>query len=62
MVKELKDYTFEELIDQATRDAHDGLLREGGKGLRSSIYTWGMNVIRWRADLEKEANKGKKKK
>ena len=56
MAKELKDWTFEELVKRATREAHDGLLTEGGKGLHSAMFLHMDIAIRWHM-----ANQKKKK-
>ena len=47
-MKDIKDMTFDELVDEATRKIHSGLLAEGGKGMRSEVYTWLDRAIRWR--------------
>lgn len=46
--------TYDELVDYATRYCHDGLLREGGKGLRSAIFMWLNQAIIWSQEQDYE--------
>jgi hypothetical protein len=46
-MKELKDYTFEELIDDRSADALSALLLKGGKGLKDSVGLTIDIAIRW---------------
>lgn len=48
-----KDTTFEELIGKATRDAHDRLLQDGGKGLRTAMHLWMSTAINWHVECQK---------
>jgi hypothetical protein len=47
MPKELKDYTFDELVTTITHDAHSSLLESGGKGLRSAISCGLGTALQW---------------
>ena len=46
-MKELKDYTFDELVEARSNDALCQLMGSGGKGLKSSIYMSVELAIRW---------------
>lgn len=46
-LRDLKDFTFDELVDDATHRAHSELLKEGGNGLRSAIFMTLERAIRW---------------
>lgn len=48
MVQQLEDMMFADLVDEATREIHDGLLTGGGKGLRSAVWTSMNTAIAWR--------------
>ena len=43
---------FENLVREHTRDAHDGLLREGSKGLKGAIYLAMCAGMRWAKEKE----------
>jgi hypothetical protein len=45
-MKEIKDYTFEELVDKLTQEIHLGLLKNGGDGFRSAIWR-AMELVLW---------------
>lgn len=45
--KDLLEYTFDELVDLTTREAHNGLLEGGGQGLKSSIAYHLQLMARW---------------
>jgi hypothetical protein len=53
--KELKDYTFDELVDSHTQHAHSELLREGGKGLRRALWLAMTTAMDWKGlQIQKE--------
>lgn len=52
--KDLLEYTFDELVDLTTREAHTGLLEGGGKGFRSSLSYYLEFTVRWARDKEKQ--------
>lgn len=54
MSKELKDHTFEELVDYFSQRTHSMLLEEGGKGLKSGVYLAMEQAIRWFEAQEKK--------
>ena len=47
MKKIEKDMTFEELVEIAAIRIHSALLVGGGKEMKSEIFTWMSNAIRW---------------
>lgn len=51
--KELKDLEFKELVDEATRQVHDGLLTKGSAGMRSAIWSWLSTAIQWSDERKK---------
>ncbi len=46
-MKEIEDMTFNELVDEATRNIHSGLLENGGKGMKDCVYMWLANTAIW---------------
>ena len=46
-MSELKDLTYQELVDRASRDIHSNLLETGGQGLKSSVHQWMHTAIIW---------------
>lgn len=62
--KTMEEYTYDELVDEATQHAHGELLAHGGKGLRLSIFMWMQTAMRWREhevqQEQKKAKRGKK--
>ncbi len=46
--KQLKDTTFQELVDEATADIHMSLLEGGGKGMKASVHKWMSTIAQWR--------------
>lgn len=46
-MKTLKDMTFEELVEEASRSALSELLKEGGTGLRDALWIWMNTAINW---------------
>jgi hypothetical protein len=59
-MKDLKDQTFQELVDEMTRQAHDGLLTGGGKGLRLAIFGAMGVAMEWRREQDKKEKESKK--
>lgn len=55
MSKPLVEYTFEELVQGACRDIHNGLLESGGKGLKGAVWAAMATVVNWRQELDKKA-------
>lgn len=55
--KQLKDTTFEELVDEATRDIHASLLEDGGKGMKNAVFKWLSTTAQWR-DIRREELEG----
>ena len=47
MKKELKDLDFAELVDEATREIHSGLLEGGGKEMRNRVWLYLNTAINW---------------
>ncbi len=46
-MKDLNDYTFDELVDKFTQEIHGALLKGGGEEMRKQVYmTLGLS-IRW---------------
>lgn len=45
--------TFDELVAEASRNAHDRLLTNGGNGLKTAMHIWMDTAIRWR-ELQKK--------
>jgi len=43
---------FESLVWEHTRDAHEGLLRDGSKGLKGAIYAAMCAGMRWAQEKE----------
>tara|TARA_R110000824_G_scaffold139758_2_gene305140 strand:+ start:1690 stop:1845 length:156 start_codon:yes stop_codon:yes gene_type:complete len=48
MEKPLKDMSYTELVDHATREIHSGLLKDGGTGLRDAVLLWLGQAVVWR--------------
>ncbi len=46
-MKDIKDMTFDELVDEATRKIHSGLLENGGKGMKDEVYSWLAKTADW---------------
>jgi hypothetical protein len=55
-MKELEDMSFRELVDEATRETHNGLLASGGAGLRSAVFAYMETAIRWNLAQEYKKN------
>ena len=54
--KKLEENTFNELVDAATRDIHNALLEDGGKGMKRAVFTWLSTAAQWRElRLEKKS-------
>jgi len=49
--------TFEELVADAARNAHDRLLTDGGKGLKGAMHVWMATAIRWSEEQQKKKKK-----
>jgi hypothetical protein len=62
MSKELKDYTFEELVTTITQDAHSSLLESGGKGLRSAISCGLGTALQWSKEKQGASDTSAQKK
>lgn len=58
--KQLTDYTFEELVDNASRDVFDGLITGGGKDFKSRLWAHMNTAVRWRFEKDQQATKEKK--
>lgn len=56
MSKELKDLTFQELVNEASVDVHGDLLIKGGEGMKSAIFRWMYTAIEWNKEQEKKKN------
>lgn len=46
-MKDLKDLTYHELVDEATADIHSNLLKTGGEGMHHAVFKWLEIAIRW---------------
>ena len=58
--KELKDYTFSELVDLFAGQALSELLVKGGAGLRTELHQAMQTAIRWsQEDKKKQTGKTK---
>ena len=53
-MKTLQEMTFAELVDDAARRVHDGLLTNGGQGMRSALWIAMSTAIDWRAHQQKK--------
>lgn len=49
-MKELKDYTYEELLKKVTQDIVEGLIDGGFKGMKQSIEVAVDVTLRWSRD------------
>lgn len=50
-----KDWTYSELVDDATRAIHSALLEGGGRNMRGAVHTWLNQAILWdRRDQQKQ--------
>ena len=49
----LEEMTFNELVDEATRDIHSALLEDGGKGMKRAVFLWLSTTAQWR-DLRRD--------
>ena len=52
----LQSLSFEELVNEATKSIHIGLIDGGGRVMKSTIHLWLTIAIKW-----SEEGKGKKK-
>jgi hypothetical protein len=57
MAKELKDWTFERLVDYFAGEALSALLTEGGKGLKSKVWMAMETAIRWNKEPKRKFHK-----
>lgn len=55
-----KPLTYDELVGEITRDAHDSLLREGGKGMRDAVWRGLHRAINWADEMERLEKEAKK--
>ena len=46
-MSKLEKFTFEELISEATRRIHTGLLEGGSTGMQTQVHLWLDQAIRW---------------
>ena len=46
--------TFEELVDDMTKNAHSMLLTDGAEGLRAGVFIAMQQAIVWNEDKQKE--------
>ena len=53
-MKRIEDMTYEELVEYATMRIHSGLLEDGGKGMKSSVFIQLQNAITWRNAPERK--------
>lgn len=51
-----KQYTFSELVDEATRCIHSGLLKGGGSEMRLEV--WLRQAIQWQEDGTEDDPRG----
>ena len=58
MNKELTEYTFEELVDGATKDILDGLITGGSKEMRNKIWDALSTAAKWRYEKDRKPRKG----
>jgi hypothetical protein len=56
-MKNEKDWTYNELVEEATREIHSALLEGGGRNMRSTVHMWLNQAILWDKRME-----GKEKK
>jgi len=54
---ETEPITFESLVEQAVLRIHSGLLTDGGKGLKTEVYTWMAKAILWSQQQNKPKGK-----
>lgn len=47
MEKEVKDWTFQELLDYNTMKIHLGLLEEGSKGMKNAVFMAQQLTLQW---------------
>lgn len=59
MDKDLKDYTFDELVKEALRHLHDALLQGGIPKMHGRLYLFMDLAIQWREEREKQTEKKK---
>jgi hypothetical protein len=60
-MKHIEEMTFDELVDHASRQTHDGLLTHGGNGLKDQVHLALCNAIGWAKSQEKKSQEKKKK-
>lgn len=51
--KPLEELSYEEMVDEATREIHDGLLQNGSVGMRRAIHTYLSTALRWKEAQDK---------
>lgn len=61
MSDDFKGMSYSDLVDAATRAAHDGLLREGASGLRTALFNWLQAYPQWKTANEEPVKKKKAK-
>ena len=54
----LKEMTFKELVIDAQRDVHDGLLTDGSKGMYNALFQHLQHAMKW-GELQQEKVKTK---
>jgi hypothetical protein len=52
--------SFEDLVDEATRQIHSRLLEGGGKSMRSAVHMWMVAAINWEKENKKNVRKSNK--
>lgn len=57
--KKLKGVTCDEWVDAVCGDTHSCLLKDGGQGMRLSLFKWVQTTIVW-LDAQREKAQGKK--
>lgn len=57
MDKKIKDWSFEELADEVTRQMHSALLEGGGKAMKSRFYIVFNIIEQWRKEARGELEK-----
>ena len=52
-MKPLHQHTFQEIVDEATRQIFDGLINRGTKGMKDAIHISLVRAIDWRVACDK---------
>ncbi len=61
-MKELKDYTWVELVEESSSKILTAFIESGGKGFKGTIWQAMEDAIRWRKEKDKQERELKKSK